>query len=196
MKQLIRYLKGTQHTCLRLEPRGMVQKGLLEVVKLGRRFRNAPKRYGISVQCAGRNAVQPSVSVRAKQSSTQPVLAQESSPDSQTSSRNCTTTFQFVSRWIQIRQDTFYSAEDQADSSTSKYDAWIFNSGDEKNVCRWREWTRMTILQISSRNIWMDRDRSRSQGNLDFESWKVRFVMTESFRTALPVAQGCKYSQF
>ena len=32
LKQLIRYLKGTQHTCLRLEPRGMVQKGLLELV--------------------------------------------------------------------------------------------------------------------------------------------------------------------
>ena len=32
VKQLIRYLKGTQHTCLCLEPRGMVQKGLLELV--------------------------------------------------------------------------------------------------------------------------------------------------------------------
>ena len=32
MEQLIRYLKGTQHTCLRLEPREMVQKGLLELV--------------------------------------------------------------------------------------------------------------------------------------------------------------------
>ena len=32
VKQLIRYLKGTQHTCLRLEPRGMVHKGLLELV--------------------------------------------------------------------------------------------------------------------------------------------------------------------
>ena len=32
MKQLIRHLKGTQHTCLRLEPRGMVQTGLLELV--------------------------------------------------------------------------------------------------------------------------------------------------------------------
>ena len=63
---------------------------------------------------------------------------------------------------------------DQADSSISKYDAWQYNSGYEKNVCRWSEWTRKTILQISSRNIWMDRERSRSQGNLDFESWKVR----------------------
>ena len=35
MKQLIRYFKGTQHTCLRLEPRGMVQKSLLELVGRG-----------------------------------------------------------------------------------------------------------------------------------------------------------------
>ena len=32
VKQFIRYLKGTQHTCLRLEPREMVQKGFLEPV--------------------------------------------------------------------------------------------------------------------------------------------------------------------
>ena len=32
VKQLIRYLKGTQRTCLRLEPREMVQTGLLELV--------------------------------------------------------------------------------------------------------------------------------------------------------------------
>ena len=32
VKQLIQYLKGTQHTCLRLEPREMVQTGLLELV--------------------------------------------------------------------------------------------------------------------------------------------------------------------
>ena len=32
VKQLIRNLKGTQHTCLRLEPRVMVQKGLLKLV--------------------------------------------------------------------------------------------------------------------------------------------------------------------
>ena len=32
VKQLIRYLKGTQHTCLRLEPREMVQTSLLELV--------------------------------------------------------------------------------------------------------------------------------------------------------------------
>ena len=35
VKQLIRYVKGTQHTCLRLEPREMVQTGLLELVCRG-----------------------------------------------------------------------------------------------------------------------------------------------------------------
>ena len=34
VKQLARYLKGTQHTCLRLERREMVQTGLLELVVL------------------------------------------------------------------------------------------------------------------------------------------------------------------
>ena len=51
------------------------------------------------------------------------------------SSRNCNTTFQFVSRWIQSRYDTCCSAEDEADSIISKYDAWLSNSGYEKNVC-------------------------------------------------------------
>ena len=32
VKQLMRHFKDAQHTCLRLEPRGMVQKGFLELV--------------------------------------------------------------------------------------------------------------------------------------------------------------------
>ena len=39
---------------------------------------------------------------------------------------------------------------------------------------------RKTILQISSRNTWMDRERFHLQGNLDFESKKARMT-TESF---------------
>ena len=35
VKQLIRYLKATQHTCLLLEPREMVQTGLLELIGRG-----------------------------------------------------------------------------------------------------------------------------------------------------------------
>ena len=63
-KQLIRCLKGTQHTCLRLEPLGMVQRGLLELLgrsdsDLGRRFGNTPKCYGIRLRCTERDCVQP-----------------------------------------------------------------------------------------------------------------------------------------
>ena len=56
-------------------------------------------------------------------------LRRENCWDSQNASRNFTTTFEFVSRWIQTRQDTVYSAGDQADSNTLKYDAWQYNSG-------------------------------------------------------------------
>ena len=40
--------------------------------------------------------------------------------------------------------------------------------------------TRRTTLQISLRNIWMDCERSRSQGNLDYESWMVRMLQMET----------------
>ena len=61
-KQLIRYLKGTQLTCLRIEPRGMVQTGFLELV--GRSDSvwaggNTPECYGMSLRCTERNDVQP-----------------------------------------------------------------------------------------------------------------------------------------
>ena len=39
-----------------------------------------------------------------------------------------------VLRWIQTRQDTFYSAGDQADSNTLKCKAWQDNSRHERNV--------------------------------------------------------------
>ena len=114
-----------------------------------------PKCYGISLQWTGRDTVQPGsetdsdlISVHAKRNSTQPVLAQENCWDLQHSSRNFTVAFQFVSRWVQTRQDTFYSAGDQADSNTMNYDAWQHNSGYERNVYLRVEWKRRTTLQI------------------------------------------------
>ena len=107
VKQLIRYLKGTQHTCLRFEPREMVQTGLLELVgRSGSDWtgdsatRQRLKGYHCDVQnVTMRNRSlkrQRTVSVHAKQSSTQPVLAQENCWDSQNSSRNFTATFPFA----------------------------------------------------------------------------------------------------
>ena len=47
VKQLIRYLKGTQYTCLRLEPHGMVQKvcwnSLVVVTQIGPAIRQHAK---------------------------------------------------------------------------------------------------------------------------------------------------------
>ena len=92
---------------------------------------------------------------------------------SQNFSKNFTTTFQFVSRWI---------------------DAWLHNNGSERQTSiGWtREHERQQTLQIFSRNFWMDRARGHSQRNLDFKSWEARVTLDD----ALPVEQGCKYSQY
>ena len=55
-------------------------------------------------------------------------------------------------------------------------------------------WIRKTVQQISSRSFWMDHERSRSQGSLDYTSLDVR--TTESLATALLVERECKYPQF
>ena len=75
-----------------------------------------------------------SETVHAKQSSAQPVLAQENFWVSQNSSRNFITTLEFVLRWLHIRHVKFKSTEDREDSSKLKYDDWPHNSGSEKNV--------------------------------------------------------------
>ena len=73
-------------------------------------------------------------------------------------------------------ETTLSSAEDQEDSNTSKFDAWQCDSGSEQSADQWAEWARRTTQQISSRNIWMDRERSRSRRNFDCEFWMIRIV--------------------
>ena len=140
VKQLIRYLKGTQHTCLRLEPCEMVQTGLLELV--GRSdsdwagdsaTRQSVTRYHYDVQNVtkcNRSRKQTAISLSSCEAEVYP----ENCWDSPNSSRNFTTKSQFVSKWIQTRQDTFCSAEDQVDSNTSRYDACQHSGGYERNV--------------------------------------------------------------
>ena len=163
VQQLIRYLNGSQHTCLRRESREMVQKGLLELVgRSGSDWagdsatRQSVTGYHCDVQnvtmcnrslkqtaislCSCRSRVLRSQCLRRRTVGTRRTL--------QGTALQC---FSSCRRWIQTRQDTFCSAGDQADSNTLKYDAWRYNSGHENNVCRWCEWTRTTILQISSR---------------------------------------------
>ena len=128
VKQLIRYLKRTwQNFVFRFEPHMTVQKDVLELV--GRSGSDSATRQSVA-GCATykewRCATEV-VPVRAKQSSAQPVHAQE----------NFWVSFQFVSRWVQIRHVTSLSEEDHANSSTWKDGAWLFKNGSEKNVDRW-----------------------------------------------------------
>ena len=115
VKQLIRYLKGTQNTCLRIEPREMVQKGLLEL--LGRSDSDCADDSATGQSVTGyhydvqNDKVQPESETDSDQSQfmRNRVLRSQCLPencwDSQNSSRNFTTKFQFVSKWIQTRQD-------------------------------------------------------------------------------------------
>ena len=59
VKHLIRCLKGTQHTCLLLEPREMVQTGLVELVGRSDSVWAGAECHGISLRCTERNNVQP-----------------------------------------------------------------------------------------------------------------------------------------
>ena len=52
--------------------------------------------------------------------------------------------FPFVSRWIQTRQDTFYSAGDQADSNTLSYDVWQYK--------QWIREKRLSVSRVDTKN--------------------------------------------
>ena len=165
VRQLIRYQTSTQHTCLRLEPREMVQTSLLELV--GRSdsdwasdsaTRQSVTGYHCDVQSVSmcnRSLKQTaiSVSVLMKQRSTQPVLAAENCWDSPNSSRNFITKFQFVSKWIQTRQDTFCSAKDQVDSNTSTCDACQYSSGYERRLSVSRADTKNNTADLLTKHL-------------------------------------------
>ena len=148
---------------------------------MDRRFGNAPKRHGISLQCAGRDDVQPKSEADSNQSQLTPsrvlrsqCLHNKKNQDSQNFSRNRIATFQFVSKWVPISARHVLQRRGPSGFKHIEIRCLALQQWMRENVCRWVEWTRRTILQISSPNIRMDRARRRSQGNLDFETWKVR----------------------
>ena len=64
--------------------------------------------------------------------------------------------------------------------------AWLHRTcGVERRNTNVEELTKNNTADLFTEH----RERSRSQGNFDLESWMVRMVTTESFRTALPVEQ-------
>ena len=97
-------------------------------------------------------SLKQSVSVHSKQSSTQPVIAQESL----WTRRTCQGT---VSRWIQIRHDSLQRRR-PGGLMHLEIRCLALQQCTRENVYRWNEWTRKTILPISSRNI---HERARKQ---------------------------------
>ena len=45
----------------------------------------------------------------------------------------------------------------------------LYNTGSEKTSVSWTRGYEKTRQQISSRSLWMDHERGRSQGNLDYK---------------------------
>ena len=151
---------------------------------MGRRFSNAPKRYGISLQCAGSDDVQQKSEADSNQSQFMrgrvlriQCLRRRTSGTRRSLQGTAPQPSSFVSRWIQIRARPILQRRGPGGLKHIARRCLGCTTVDmRKNVSRWVEWTRRTTLQVSSRNIWMDRERSRSQGNLDFESWKARMT--------------------
>ena len=137
--------QGTQHTCLLVEPREMVQTGLLELVGRsgsGGAGDSATRQSVTGYHCNVQNVTMCNRSLKQTAISLSSCEAEFYAASACAGEllglaelfKNFTTQFQFVSRWIQTRQDTFCSAGDQVDSNTSRYDAWQYNNGYEQNV--------------------------------------------------------------
>ena len=171
VKQLIRYLKGTQHTCLRLEPRGMVHKGLLELVGCcdsDWAGDSATRQSVTGYHCDVQNVTSCNLQVvHAKQSSTQPSACAAE-----------------LLGLAELFQELHYnvSVRLEMDSDSARHIVKRRGPGGlkhiEKRCLAIRQWMRekRTTQQRSSGNIWMDCEHSRSRRNLGFESWMVRTV--------------------
>ena len=138
VKQLIRYLQGTQHTCLRLEPREMVQTGLLELV--GRSDSDwagdlATRQSVTGYHCDVQNVTMCNRSLK------QTAISLSSCEAELHAASVCAgellglaELFKELHYKVSVRLDmdsdsARHSAEDQVDSNTSRYDACQYSSG-------------------------------------------------------------------
>ena len=137
--QLLRYLKGTRHTCLRLEPREMVQKGLLEIVGAGdAATRQSVTGYHCNVQnvtMCNRSLKQTAISL----SSCEPEFYAASACAEEL--LGLAELFKELHYDLAVRLEMdsdsarhiLQRAGDQVDSNRSRDDAWQYNSGSERN---------------------------------------------------------------
>ena len=179
VKQLMRYLKGTQHTCLRLEPREMVQTGSLEVV--GRSDSDWPGDSATRQSVTGYHCGVQNVTM-CNRSLKQTAISLSSCEAEFYAANACAgellglaELFKELHCKVSVRpemdSDSFCSAGDHVDSDTSRYDACQHSSGYERNVYPWVEWTRRTTQPIFSRNILTDCVEEHLRRNWDYAFW-------------------------
>ena len=135
VKQLIRCLKGTKHTCLRLERAKWFKQVcwnlLVVVTRIGRALRQHAKCYGISLRCTERDKVKP----KSETGSDQSQFMRSGLPRSQCLHQRIVGTRRTlqeldhkVSDRLEMDSDSArHSAEDQVHS----------NTGYERNVYPW-----------------------------------------------------------
>ena len=145
VKQLIRYLKYTHNICLRLEQHMTVEKGLLELV--GRSdsdwVGDSPMRQIVpGYHCNGQGVTM------CNRSPKQTAIRLSSCEAEFYAASVCAgellglaELFKELRYNVSVRLETdsvghvtFYIKEDGEDSSTLKFDAWLYNSGSENDV--------------------------------------------------------------
>ena len=136
VNQLLRNLKCTQHTCLRLGPRGMVQTGLLEFVG-----RSDPDWAGDSATRQGVTGYQCDVQnvTMCNRSLKQTAISLSSCEAEFYAASACAEEFLGLAelfKELHCNVSSRLEMDSDSDSNTSKYDAWQCNSGYERNVCR------------------------------------------------------------
>ena len=194
MKQLIRHLKGTQHTCLRLEPREMVQKGLLEIVGRG------------DSDWAGDSATRQSVAghhcnvqgvTMCNRSLKQRAVGLSSCEAEFYAASACTGELLGLAEFFKEHHyDVAVRLEMDSDSArhilqrrgpgglkTHRNSTLGNTTGSTRETCiRRSSGHEEQTPQISSRNIWMDCEHSRLRRSLGFESWMVQMVRMQRTR--------------
>ena len=214
MKQLIRYLRGTQHTCLRLELRGMVQKGLLELV--GRSDSDwagdSATRQSVTVyHCNVQNVTMRNRSLK------QTAISLSSCEAEVYAASACAAELLGLAEFFkELHYDVPVRLE--MDSESARHILQRRGLGALKHIeirClalqQWIREKRLSVSRVDTKNNTADLSTKHLDGlrntvacketwtsNPGWYEWYewYKWRRTESFWTALPVEQGCKYSQF
>ena len=185
-KQLIRYLKGTQHTCLRLDPRGKVQRGLLELVGRSdsdRASDSATRQSVTGYHCNVQNVTMCNRILK------QTAISLSSCEAEFYAASACARELLVLAQLI---KELHYnvSVRLEMDSVSARHILQRKRPGGlthiEIRCLAIQQWIREKRLSVGRVNT---KNNTADLFTKEFESWKVRMVTTESFRTALPV--GC-----